>query len=117
VRSPSPVDSPIERGGVTAEFMITLPVVIMVFVTLSLGFGAALAKHQIQQLSSDHARVLSYGGNPALLPGVPPGATATSSVEGDLVCVHYHYLYDRGAWALHPLNLGASACALAPPSW
>jgi len=97
--------------------MITLPVVIMTFVTLSLGFGAALAQHHIQQLASDHARVLSYGGEPAQLTGVPASATAHETHTPELVCVEYEYPYKKGAWALRPLNLRATACALAPPSW
>jgi hypothetical protein len=97
--------------------MITLPVVIMTFVTLSLGFGVALAQHQLQQLASDHARVLSFGGEPDQLPGVPSGARVSATSLEDLVCVTYSYSYDRGGWALRPIVLNASACALAAPSW
>jgi hypothetical protein len=95
--------------------MITLPVIVFVFVTLSLGFGAALGQHRIQQLASDHARVLSFGGDPALLPGVPPEAKASVQTAQDLVCVEYHQLYREGAWRALPLELRARACALAPP--
>jgi len=95
--------------------MIALPAMIMVFVTLSLGLGAAVAQHRIQQLASDHARVLSFGGDPALLPGVPESASATTRYLEDLVCIDYQHSYREGAWRLAPLVLVASACALAPP--
>ena len=95
--------------------MITLPAIIFVFVTLSLGFGAALGQHQIQQLASDHARVLSFGGDPTLLPGIPSGAQVSVHTAEDLVCVEYYHHYRKGAWQVLPLEQRAKACALAPP--
>jgi hypothetical protein len=110
VRSPSPA----ERGGITAEFMITLPVLVMVFVVMSLAIGQGLTQHRLQQLASDHARVLSLGGDPDALPVLEGDGPAAIHYEADVVCVGYHRIYDSGLWALAPLNLGATACALNP---
>jgi hypothetical protein len=95
--------------------MITLPVVVMLFVTLSMGFGIALSQQRIQQSASDHARVLSFGGDPEGLQGHPGDSLAGVSHREDLVCVDYNHIVNQGVWRVLPLTLRASACALAPP--
>jgi len=95
--------------------MITLPIVVMLFVTLSLGFGAALSQARIQHTASDHARVLSFGGDPQGLVGHPDDSLVGVSYLEDLVCVEYQHLVDQGVWRLMSLTLRATACALAPP--
>jgi hypothetical protein len=95
--------------------MITLPIVVMLFVTLSAGFGVALGQQRIQQTASDHARVLSFGGDPQGLVTDHADSLVGVSYLEDLVCVEYQHLVDQGIWRLLPLTLGASACALAPP--
>lgn len=95
--------------------MITLPVMVLLFVTLSLGLSAGLGQHRIQQTAHDHARVLSYGGDPSALPVHEDDALTAVTTSGDTVCVTYQHVVDRGVWRVAPMTLLASACALAPP--
>lgn len=107
---PSP--SPGESGAITAEWVITLPALVMVAALLTSGLGAGVATQRLQAQASDHARVLSLGGDPAGLPG-PSSTSATElSYPPDLVCVHMSDELSTGLWALAPLRLQARACAL-----
>ena len=108
--SPSPVDT----GAVTAEWMVTLPVVVAVFAALTLGLSAGSTQQALHHQASNHARVLSYGGDPAGLPTPPPGSTHSLTRSDGLVCVTYLTALDRGWFALAPIELSGSACALDP---
>lgn len=107
---PSP--SPGESGAITAEWAITLPALVMVAALLTSGLGAGVATQRLHAQASDYARVLGLGGDPSGLPGaVAPGSTELT-YPPDLVCVHMRDELDTGLWALSPLRLDASACAL-----
>ena len=101
-----------ESGAITAEWVITLPALVMVAALLTSGLGAGVATHRLQALASDHARVLSLGGDPAGLPGRLPTSSAELTYPPDLVCVRLREEITTGLWALAPLRLDASACAL-----
>ena len=107
---PSP--SPGESGAITAEWVITLPALVMVAALLTSGLGAGVATHRLQAHASDHARVLSLGGDPAGLPGRLPASSAELTYPPNLVCVRLREEIATGLWALAPLRLDASACAL-----
>lgn len=107
---PSP--SPGESGAITAEWVITLPALVMVAALLTSGLGAGVATQRLQAQASDHARVLSLGGDPTGLPGGSSLGSAQLSYPPDLVCVRLSDELATGLWALAPLRLDASACAL-----
>ncbi|MCF8549301.1 MAG: hypothetical protein K9G09_00165 [Pontimonas sp.] len=107
---PSP--SPGESGAITAEWVITLPALVMVAALLTSGLGAGVATQRLQAQASDHARVLSLGGDPTGLPDGSSLGSAQLSYPPDLVCVRLSDELATGLWALAPLRLHASACAL-----
>jgi hypothetical protein len=104
---PSP--SPDESGAITAEWVITLPALVMVAALLTSGIGAGVATQRLQAQASDHARVLSLGGDSAALPGSSSQSSAELSYPPDLVCVRLREEITTGLWALAPLRLDASA--------
>lgn len=94
--------------------MVTLPVVITVFTAMTVGIGAGVTSYRLHHVAHDHARVLSLGGDPSFLPGVPEGARSRTWRADDLVCVSYEKTLEGGVMRLFPITLDASACALAP---
>lgn len=108
MRSPSRGDS----GAITAEWVITLPALVLVAALLTSGLGAGLAAQRLQATASDHARVLGLGGDPAALPGQASERSLEVTYPPDLVCVHVRELWDTGLWAVSPLTLDTTACAL-----
>ena len=94
--------------------MVTLPVMVAVFAALTVGLSASSSQQLLNQHASNHARVVSYGGDPGGLPDAPPGSSHTVSHHEGLVCVTYRETVDRGWFALIPLELSGSACALDP---
>jgi hypothetical protein len=92
--------------------MVTLPVLVAVFVALSLGLGAGSTQQMLHHNASNHARVLSWGGDPGGLPVNPPGATSLVTRTGGLVCVTSRDVLDRGWFRLAPIELSSRACAL-----
>jgi hypothetical protein len=103
-----------EHGAITAEWVVALPALVAVAALLTGGLGAGIAHHRLHQHASDHARVLGLGGDPGGLPPVSTTASYSLSHREDLVCVHYADIYDAGWWALSPLALSSTACALDP---
>jgi hypothetical protein len=103
---------PGETGAITAEWVITLPALVMVAALLTSGVGAGVAMQRLQAQASDYARVLSLGGDPSGLPGESPQGSMELSYPPELVCVCLSDELDTGLWALSPLPLEASACAL-----
>jgi len=99
VHSPSPG----ERGAITAEMMIGLPILTAVIGVALLGVHAGATQLRLEDEVSLQARYASLGGD---VEGV--------SEEGDLLCVEAHHTLDRGLWALDPLELSARSCALNP---
>lgn len=93
---------------------MTLPVVIGVFAALTVGLGAGVTSYRLHHLAHEHARVLSLGGDPSFLPGIPDGASSRTWRASDLVCVDYEKTLEGGVLQLFPLTLEGSACALAP---
>ncbi|WP_433674650.1 TadE family type IV pilus minor pilin [Microbacterium gorillae] len=80
-----------ERGGVAAEFAVTLPAVLLV---LTLALGAVSAQGQrvlLQDAVADAARLLARGEDSgrasAAVTAAVPAAQVSSGAEGDLVCV------------------------------
>jgi len=110
VLSPSQAES----GAITAEWMVTLPVMVAVFAALTVGVSAGTTQQLLHQHASNHARVVSYGGDPGGLPPAPPGSTHTLTHSEGLVCVTYRDEVNHGWFALAPLALSSTACALDP---
>jgi len=103
VHSPSPG----ERGAITAELMIGLPILTAVIGVAILGVQVGLLQLRLDDQVALQARYASLGG---VVEGV--------AEEGDLVCVDAQHTLDQGVWALDPLVLSARSCALNgnPPS-
>jgi len=99
VRSPLPG----ERGAVTAEMMIGLPVVTAVMGVALMGLHAGLMHYRLEDQVWQQARAASLG---LEVPGV--------TVEGDLLCVEDEYTLEKGIWTWSPLSLRARSCALNP---
>ena len=95
--------SPGERGAITAEMMIGLPILTAVIGVALLGVQAGATQLRLEDDVSLRARYASLGGD---VEGVIK--------EGDLLCVEAHHTLDRGLWALDPLVLSARSCALNP---
>lgn len=94
--------------------MVTLPLVVAVFTALTVGLSAGSTQQVLHHHASNHARVMSYGGDPGALPKGPPSATHSITHEEGLVCVTYLDTLDRGWFALAPIELSSKACALDP---
>ena len=95
-----------ERGAITAEMMMTLPVLMMVFAVMMVGLQTGLVQYKLQHDVSDDARLASLG-----------APVANARVEGDFLCVTREAHLRGGMWALSPHTLSASACALNPAGW
>lgn len=103
-----------ERGGVAAEFAVTLPAVLLV---LALAVGAVSAQgHRVllQDAVADAARLLARGEDSgrasAAVTAAVPGAHVGSGTEGDLVCVSASAplpLFGEAA-----ITISARACAM-----
>ena len=93
---------------------MTLPLVVAVFTALTVGLGAGSTQQVLHHHASNHARVVSYGGDPRALPPAPEGTTHTVTRAEGLVCVTYLDTLDRGWFALAPIELSSKACALDP---
>jgi hypothetical protein len=99
VHSPSPG----ERGAITAEMMIGLPILTAVIGVAMLGVQAGVTQMRLDDQVALQARYASLGGE---LEGVIR--------DGSLLCVEAEHVFDRGLWALDPLVLRARSCALNP---
>ena len=95
--------SPGERGAITAEMMIGLPILTAVIGVAMLGVQAGVTQLRLEDEVSLQARYASLGGD---VEGVIE--------DGDLLCVEAQQTLDRGLWALDPLVLSARSCALNP---
>lgn len=105
--------SPDERGSAAAELALALPAVVL---TLLLGvgaLGAAARQVCLQDASADAARLLGRGEDlgaaAASVSAAVPGASFSSGVSGDVVCVTARA---EVAVALFRVPLQASSCAL-----
>gem|GEM_PF-1016148 len=99
-----------ERGAVTAEFVVVLPVVLVVL-GLVLG-GVALAAHRITLVSaaSDAARLQARGDSAEeRLAVLGPGVEAEWREEGSLLCVDLNAT--PGGGLLAALSVRGTGCA------
>lgn len=104
-----------ERGSVAAELAVALPAVVLV---LSMGVAAlagAARQVALQDVASDAARLLGRGESSArafgLIAAGVAGASGSSSLRGELVCVTASAELRVGRLISVPLH--ASSCALA----
>ncbi len=95
--------SPAERGAITAEMMIGLPVLTAVMGIALLGGQAVSLQLRLDDQVALQARYASLGGE---VPGVVR--------DGSLLCVEGEHTIDRGVWALSPLVVRSRSCALNP---
>lgn len=96
---PSP--SPGERGAITAELMIGLPILTAVMGVAILGVHAGLLQMRLDDQVALQARYASLGGD---VDGVVR--------DGDLLCVEDSHTFNKGLFALDPLVLSSRSCAL-----
>jgi Flp pilus assembly protein TadG len=105
-----------ERGGVTAEFAVLLPALLLV---LAFCLGAVQLVGQQLRLSdaaADAARAAARGDGPArvaaLVTRAVPGADLSLSTQAEFVCAELGSA-PAGVLASFGARLTASACALA----
>ncbi len=103
-----------DDGAVTAEFAVVVPAVVLV---LAMGLSAVqvgLTQLRATDAAADAARSLGRGDDAGTAAGrvarVLPGATMTSGVEGDLVCVRVDAVGGSGLAGVVPVS--ASSCAM-----
>ena len=103
-----------DRGSVTAELAVVLPVVLLVLVLGAATLAACARQVRLQDAAADAARLVARDEPASRAQGVVAsavaGATADIRYRGDLVCV------DARAPAALPVptpDLRASSCALA----
>ena len=97
-----------ERGGVTAEFAVALPAVVLLLTCCLSGIAVAGQHLRLQDAAALAARTLGRGGDPhALAARLVPGAQVSPNADGDLACV----TLTAGAAGL-PITLTARSCAL-----
>ena len=94
-----------DRGSVTAEFAAVIPAVLLVLACCLAGLQLAGQQLRLQDAAAVTARSLARG-DPA---PAYPGATATTRVEGQLLCAR---LVAASSAPLIPLQLSAESCAL-----
>ena len=104
-----------DRGSAAAEFALAFPAVLGVVALLLGGVQVAGLQVRAQDAAADAARGLGRGDSAgtvaARLERQLPGASLSSSVTGDLRCVHVE-VAPAGAAAVLGLRAGARACAL-----
>ena len=104
-----------DRGSVAAELALALPAVLLALLLGAGALGAASRQVALQDASADAARLLGRGEEADAAAGTVqravPGATVSSSLSGDLVCVTPSLEATVGAVIRIPVR--ASSCALA----
>lgn len=104
-----------ERGSVAAELALALPAVVLTLLLGAGALGAASRQVALQDAAADAARLLGRGEDPgraqSAVTAAVPGASMSSSLSGDLVCVTASVDVSIGSIVRVPLN--ASSCALA----
>lgn len=102
-----------ERGAVTAEVAVALPIVVLVLAACLGGLGLAAAHLRAQDAAADAARLLGRGESNSTaqqhVSRVAPGAQLSLSRPNGLVCATVQ-LEQRVM--LVPVVLTASSCAL-----
>jgi len=97
-----------ERGGVTAEFAVALPAVVMVLACCLSGMQVAGQQLRLQDAAAVAARSLARGDSPDhAVSRLAPGGTISRSEDGDLVCA----TVSVGS-VVFGLPLSARSCAL-----
>jgi len=102
-----------DRGSVTAEFAVTVPALLAVVGLVVAATGAARQSVALADAAAVVARQTARGDEsavPGTLARLAPGASATSSVEGDLVCVRVERAVDVGPLA-GVVVLSSRSCA------
>lgn len=80
-----------ERGGVAAEFAVTLPAVVLVVLLVAGVMSAAAQRVVLQDAVADASRLIAREDDPVAATGhvarVVPGARVSVAADGDVVCV------------------------------
>jgi hypothetical protein len=104
-----------ERGSATAELAVAFPAVLGVLALLLGGVQVAALQVRVQDAAADAARGLGRGDAAgevrSRLGAQVPGATLSSWVDGELLCVRVEAV-PAGPVAVLGLRAGAGACAL-----
>lgn len=102
-----------ERGAVTAEVAIALPVIVLVLAACLGGLGLATALMRAQDAAADAARLLGRGESMSSaqqhVARTAPSARLTVSRPSGLVCANVQV---EQRVMLMPIVLTASSCAL-----
>lgn len=101
-----------ELGSVAAEFAIVLPAVVLVLACCLSGLQVAGQQLRLQDAAASAARAAARGDGVGIAARLVPGATATRSTDGDLVCVSVAARSTALVGTLLGIELRASSCAL-----
>lgn len=102
-----------ERGGVTAEFAVVLPAILLI---LGVVIGAAmLSASRVAHVSAayDLARLEARGDHNLAAErrkDLPPGATTATVIDGNLLCITVTSNPGRGI--LNVITLTATGCTI-----
>jgi Flp pilus assembly protein TadG len=106
-----------ERGSVTAEFAMAIPVVVLVLACCLGAIQVASQQVRLTDAAADAARTLARGDPPrvaaARVHRVASSAAMSTSTSGDFVCVRLSAPAGFGLAALAGVRVRASGCALA----
>jgi Flp pilus assembly protein TadG len=113
-----------ERGAVTAELAITLPILLVVTVGLAWLISLGVSQVQATSAARETARQLARGESPTHALGAgkslaPPAAVVTYVVSGDQVTVSVtaQRSNPKGLWRVVPaVPITATAIAMMEPS-
>lgn len=104
-----------ERGSVTAEFAASLPAVVLVLAVCLGALQVGAVQIRLQDAAADAARTIARGDAAELAAsraeGAVPGATLTTSDEGDAVCATITRTIPVAGMFAVPIT--ATSCALA----
>lgn len=101
-----------ERGSVTAEFAAVVPAVLLLLACCLASVQLVAQQVRLQDAAASVARSAGRGGATSAA-ALMPGATASVSQRGDLVCARLSLRPAAPMAALLGVTLRASSCALA----
>ncbi|MDY0944534.1 TadE family type IV pilus minor pilin [Frigoribacterium sp. CFBP9039] len=103
---------PSDVGSVTAEFAVVVPALLSVVGLALVGAGAGMQAIRLSDAAAVVARQTARGGGdavPATLAALAPGASVSTSSEGDLVCIRLTRVVALGP--VEGLELTGRSCA------
>ncbi len=98
-----------DRGSITAEFVITVPVVMVLLATCLGGIAVVGQQIRLQDAAAAAAREAGRGSGVTIAARLVPGSGVSQSTQGELACVTVSSVARVAALTL---PLVATSCAL-----